>query len=141
MNDISRNIINWHLDCTLAFRAGRPYDWKTYWSGKKVKSLTSEQIQKLKSLGIRENTSRNDLAWEEQYRAAKAFYDAHGHLTVPKSYIGENGKNISKWLQIQRDYRKQGKLSEEKTRLLEAIGMTWSTVAGTRANQDMQIVL
>jgi hypothetical protein len=62
-------------------------------------------------------------------------------LTVPKSYIDENGKNISKWLQIQRDYRKQGKLSEEKTRLLEAIGMTWSTAAGKRTNQDMQIVL
>lgn len=55
---------------------------------KSVKLLTDSQIGKLHALGIRENTSHNDLAWEEQYEAAKAFYAENGHLHIPKAILG-----------------------------------------------------
>lgn len=57
-----------------------------------AKLLTDSQISQLHALGIRENTSHNDLAWEEQYAAVKAFYAENGHLHIPKSYVGVNGK-------------------------------------------------
>ncbi|MBQ7322378.1 MAG: Helicase associated domain protein [Clostridia bacterium] len=108
---------------------------------KSVKSLTDEQIQLLRSLGIRENVSRGDLAWEEQYLAAKVFYRENGHLHVPKVYVGENGKNVAGWLQTQRDYRKKGKLSEEKIRLLDEIGMIWTVTSGKRGDPNARVIL
>ena len=93
---------------------------------KTVKKLTDEQTKKLKSLGIRENTTRNDLAWEEQYRAAKSFYQANGHLLIPKTYVSESGKSVGRWIQTQRTNRKQGKLTGKQVMLLDEIGMVWN---------------
>lgn len=88
-----------------------------------ARRLTDEQTEKLKSLGIRENTSRNDLAWEENYAGAKEFFEKNGHLSVPKSYLSENGKQIGRWVITQRKYRREGKLSPERMRLLDEIGL------------------
>ena len=93
---------------------------------KTIKRLTDEQIKKLKSLGIRENTTRNDLAWEEQYRAAQSFYQNNGHLLIPKTYVSGSGKSVGRWIQSQRANRKQGKLTEKQVRMLDEIGMVWS---------------
>ena len=93
---------------------------------KTVKKLTDEQTKKLKSLGIRENTTRNDLAWEEQYRAAQRFYQNNGHLLIPKTYVSESGKSVGRWIQAQRANRKQDKLTDKQVRLLDEIGMVWS---------------
>ena len=93
---------------------------------KKAKKLTDEQIYKLKALGIRENTSRNDLAWEEQYCAAKNFYQDNGHLLIPKTYTSKSGKNVARWIQLQRTNYRQGKLTEKQVRLLDEIGMVWN---------------
>ena len=93
---------------------------------KSVKRLTETQINKLKSLGIRENVSRNDLAWEENYAGAKAFFEKNGHLTVPKTYVAENGKQVGRWLTTQRKYRKEGKLTESQIEKLNNIGIVWS---------------
>lgn len=91
-----------------------------------VKQLTEAQIGKLKSLGIRENVSRNDLAWEEQYAAAKAFFEKNGHLSIPQGYVSENGKNVRVWLVAQRRSRRDGKLSDTQIDRLNAIGIIWS---------------
>ena len=91
----------------------------------KAKLLTPEQEEKLLSLGIRKNVSRIDIAWEEQYECAKEYYKENGSLSIPKSYVSENGKAVARWLTIQRGYRKKGKLSDEKIRLLDEIGMIW----------------
>ncbi len=108
---------------------------------KTVKRLTEEQIKKLKSLGIRENTSRNDLAWEEQYRAAQSFYQSNGHLLIPKTYVSESGKSVGRWIQTQRTNRKQGKLTEKQVGLLNAIGMVWSVVTPHTTNQNYTTVV
>lgn len=98
---------------------------------KSVKLLTDSQIGKLHVLGIRENTSHNDLAWEEQYEAAKAFYAENGHLHIPKVYIGVNGKGVGRWLQTQRRNRRENRLSEAQIRLLDQIGMEWVSPRAT----------
>ena len=103
---------------------------------KTVKRLTDEQVKKLKSLGIRENTSRNDLAWEEQYRAAQSFYQNNGHLLIPKTYVSESGKSVGRWIQSQRANRKQGKLTDKQVGMLDEIGMVWSVTAQTATNQS-----
>lgn len=93
---------------------------------KAIKPLNDGQIQKLRALGIRESTSRNESAWEEQYHAAKAFYEQNGHLTIPSSYVSDSGKQVARWLTAQRKHRKEGKLSEEQIEKLNRIGIVWS---------------
>ena len=93
---------------------------------KSAKPLTDEQIKKLKALGIRENHSRNDAAWEEQYEAAKAFFEVNGHLSVPSDYVSKSGKSVSRWLTAQRKACKEGKLSERQIDRLNEIGIVWS---------------
>lgn len=88
-------------------------------------ALTDAQTEKLKSLGVRENTSRNDLAWEEQYAAAKEFYAAHGHLQIPKNYVSASGKGVGRWLQTQRRYKKENRLSRQRIESLDEIGVEW----------------
>lgn len=93
-----------------------------------VKTLTIQQIKKLESLGIRKNVSRNDILWEQQYKEAKAFYMENGHLSVPKNYIGSNGKNLGTWVLRQRRNHRLGILKEKQIKLLDEIGMVWENL-------------
>ena len=45
----------------------------------------------------------------------------HGHYRVPQSHV-----SLGRWVSTVRGYRKQGKLSEERIRRLDALGFTWS---------------
>ena len=92
---------------------------------KTLKKLTPERIKKLESVGIRANVSRNDIAWEEQYLEAKAFFETNGNLDIPKRYTSESGKNLGVWVQRQRVAYRNGKLSAEQIENLTAIGMVW----------------
>ena len=95
-------------------------------NSKNIKPLTDSQIEKLKSLGIKESASRNDIAWEEQYEAARQYYIQNGNLFVKKDYVNPNGKNLSRWLQAQRKRKKENKLSPEKIKRLDALRIVWS---------------
>ena len=92
---------------------------------KSVKLLTEGQVKKLKSLGIKENTSHNDIAWEEQYEAARQYYVQNGNLIVKKDYVSPNGKGLGRWLQTQRKYKSENKLSPEKIERLDALRIVW----------------
>lgn len=121
--------------------------WIARWLSEQVARMNgkptgrAKTVKKLKSLGIRENTSRNDLAWEEQYRAAQSFYQNNGHLLIPKTYVSESGKSVGRWIQTQRTNRKQGKLTEKQVGLLNAIGMVWSVVTPHTTNQNYTTVV
>lgn len=102
---------------------------------KTVKPLTKEQCARIEALGIKKNVSRNDLAWEEQYLEAKAYYEENGDLAMSKRYVSPSGKNLGVWVQRQRLLRRGGKLKAEQIAKLDAIGMVWETKerkAGTR---------
>ena len=92
---------------------------------KTVKPLEREQCARIEALGIKKNVSRNDLAWEEQYLEAKAYYEENGDLSVSKRYVSPSGKNIGVWVQRQRLLRRDGKLKAEQIAKLDAIGMVW----------------
>ena len=93
-------------------------------SGEK-KTLTEEQAKRLMSLGVQKNVLNNDVLWQEQYVCAKEFFEKNGHLNIPKNYVSESGKSVGRWLAIQRKYKNDGKLSDERIALLDEIGMIW----------------
>lgn len=89
------------------------------------KCLTDEQIGKLNAIGMCwEN--QNQIAWTKRYEQAKLYYETHGDLLVPVDYVGTDGKKLNLWINVQRRYYAQKKLTEEQIAKLSAIGMVWS---------------
>ena len=94
--------------------------------------LTDLQEQALDELGMAWG-SRHDLQWNRAYQAACRYYKEHGNLNVPVAYVSEDIR-LGKWTRRQQDSQKKGKLSEERQKKLEAIGMVWQQADGTRSD-------
>lgn len=89
---------------------------------RKGKSLTAEQIRRLDNIGMRWE-KKEEIQWQQQYADAKAYYEAHGNLNIPQSYLSKNGKRTGLWLQRQRKKLKDGLLNQKQVQLLRAVGI------------------
>lgn len=72
-------------------------------------------------------------SWEMCYREAEEYYNIHGNLRIPKSYITESGISLGSWLITQRRVRAgavAGNLTAEQIRRLDALGMEWESRIG-----------
>ena len=87
------------------------------------KDLTEEQIKKLESIGMVWDKFKEQ--WDETYAIAKAYYDENDSLNGLKDKK-LNDKNIYQWLRDQIKSYNKGTLSEERTQLLEQIGVVWN---------------
>lgn len=90
--------------------------------------LGEERIAKLNAIGMTWDSAA-DRAWKQNYAAAKAYYEQHGDLRVPTSYVTDTGIRLGNWIRNLRMYQK-GRirtlyLTEERARQLEQIGMVW----------------
>ncbi len=90
--------------------------------------LTQEQIEKLEALGV-QWTNKYEDKWQKWYGLAELYYKEHGDLKVCSTYC-MNGEALGKWLNAIRLTRKapessNRKLTEERIRQLDAIGMDW----------------
>ena len=66
--------------------------------------------------------------WETYFHAAKAYYEEHGDLNVPKKYVTEDGLTLGVWLVTQRRVKRGtvgGILTDAQVWRLEDIGMIW----------------
>lgn len=78
------------------------------------------------------DTESNDmysLSWIRMYNIAKRYYMENGNLLIPVAYkITIDGKTIrlGGWLHNQKTSYKNGKLSQNKIKLLEDIGIAWN---------------
>ncbi len=71
-------------------------------------------------------------SWEMMYAHAKAYYEKHGNLEVPRRYKTEDGYSLGEWLVIQRRVYKGesfGILTERQKKKLDAIGMRWDSAS------------
>ena len=67
-----------------------------------------------------------DAAWEDGYSRLRQFAEDEGHSRVPQQYRSDDGYRLGVWVTNKRQARKQGRLSKERQRLLEALpGWTW----------------
>ena len=78
---------------------------------------------------------RMTMTWEDKYNLAKAYYEHHGNLEVQlkfKTINGyepdENGITLGRWISYQRQAYKEKKITPERIKLLEAIGMRFETI-------------
>lgn len=108
---------------------------KESYKGKKQKSvpLTAEQIKKLEELQIQWLNKYEDK-WQNWYKMAEEYYKEHGNLQMRSTYCQktEDGKvyALGKWVNEIRLARKMPnasnrKLTPERIRQMDAIGMKW----------------
>lgn len=91
-------------------------------------SLTDEQLERLKSIGFKQE-KKTARQWNEKYELAKNYYEIHGDLNVPLSYC-VNDVKLGRWISNIRSKRKHPEsngmaLSQERIRQLDNIGMNW----------------
>lgn len=84
---------------------------------------TPEQICQLESIGMNWESKLNRM-WEAGFQHAQQYVREHGHLYVPRDFATQDGYPLGKWIQQQRDPRR---LTTERRKRLEAIGMDWTT--------------
>lgn len=87
--------------------------------------LTSEQVDKLNKLNI---AWELEDSWEQKYSEAKAYYEKNGNLDIPARYITKNGTALGVWYRTVKDQYRTGKLSDDRIKKLEEIGMKWDSV-------------
>ena len=92
--------------------------------------LTDEWIAELDELGFDWNPY--ETKWENGYRHALAYYDAHGNLDVKCKYKDPvDGFNLYNWIATQRHRGNQNmfyrgtRLTSEQVERLNKIGMRW----------------
>ncbi|MBQ6687543.1 MAG: Helicase associated domain protein [Bacilli bacterium] len=91
-------------------------------ANKKAGNLTPNQIEMLDKLGM--IWSKLEDSFIMGYNYAKKYYEENHNLLVPATYqIEEFG--LGNFIRKQRSYYKAGKLSQERIKLLEDIGMVW----------------
>ena len=89
------------------------------------RNLTEQQVARLDSIGM-EWGNRNDAAWEHGLEEARKFREQFGNLQVPAKYKTKNDYPLGKWINNARKRRSDGKLTEERIRQLDQMGMIWS---------------
>lgn len=66
----------------------------------------------------------SDLNWRQMYEFAERYNKINGNFHISKEYILEpNFKNLYNWLHVQKENYRNNLLSEDKTELLEKIGI------------------
>ena len=88
-------------------------------------NLTELQIARLDSIGM-EWGNRNDAAWERGLEEARKFREQFGNLQVLAKYKTKDDYPLGKWINNARKRRNDGKLTEERIRQLDQMGMIWS---------------
>ena len=91
--------------------------------------LTPAQIHRLDMIGMNwENVQ--EQRWENGFNHAKEYFNEHGNLDAAAGYICDDGFKLGAWLANNRQQYKNNsvKLSDERAKRLEEIGMVWSKV-------------
>ena len=109
---------------------------KQAYNGTGTYKITKEQIKLLEEIGMDFNVKDNKKAWMDKYNLAKKYYEHYGNLRIPQNFktingidYDENGVALGNWLQHQKQaYIGKGncKITEEKIKLLEEIGMDFN---------------
>ncbi|MDB4634110.1 Helicase associated domain protein [Rubripirellula sp.] len=64
--------------------------------------------------------------WELRFEQLLAYREEYGNCFVPQK--NTQNTSLGKWVNVQRNFKKQGRLSREKVRRLEKIGFVWNSV-------------
>jgi len=90
---------------------------------KKKGELDISLIERLEDIGVIWDVFKE--RWANNYRLLVKFQQREGHANVPQRQK-EEGVNVGKWLNDQRQQKKKRKLDVSREKLLDKIGVVWS---------------
>lgn len=111
---------NEHIGVWIDFKG---IDFNVEYKGRNIRSRKNSfrsEMQKAHTEGRRIANMNIEKQWLDNYSQLKTFYEKHGHMVIPT----ENG-SLQRWLKRQRTAYRQGKLSHERTKLLEELNIIW----------------
>ena len=97
----------------------------------RLNTLTQDRLERLDKIGF--VWSMRDEAWESMYAALVEYKRVHGHCRVPTEW--EEDASLSRWVIMMRQYRRRGKLSEERIRRLTELGFVWDGALQARMEE------
>ena len=89
---------------------------------KKRNRLTKEQIQLLDKIEFVWQPKSRD--WRAMYLRLLEYKKAHGNCNVPQKWSKD--MKLARWVSAQRQEKSEGKITEERLRLLDGIGFEWN---------------
>lgn len=96
---------------------------RAIYSGAGKGELSPERVEALDAIGMVWGNLR-EQAWNDALELASEYFQAHGNLMVPDSYLIGNF-DLGKWIAYQRQRKADGKLSVERTAELDRMEMVW----------------
>ena len=85
--------------------------------------LSEEQINLLNDIGM--SWDRYESKWENGFSYAKRFIEEYGDInSVPQGFCYDDFR-LFVWIRMQRARKREGKLSDERIKKLESIGLHW----------------
>ncbi len=106
-----------------------PHSWSTglgQWVANqknfaRVGRMPDDRKMKLDTIGVRWESEKPRVTWEDRFNELLAFKTEHGNVNVPQSRPG-----LGKWVNKQRQAVKNDSLSSERKAKLESIGFQWN---------------
>lgn len=84
---------------------------------------TDEQIAKLDSIGMIWK-NKFEVAWENGYNALLSYFNEHGNVDVPFTYVTPNGYKLGAWVSDRREKGKR-KHTLARQKQLDSLGFVW----------------
>jgi superfamily II DNA or RNA helicase len=84
--------------------------------------LGEAQIQALDDLGFLPEP-RKGRNWDEMYERLEAYFDQHGHSSVPYGYKAD--PPLARWVSTQRAYGRKGRMDPTKREMLDKLKFDW----------------
>lgn len=90
-------------------------------------TLTDEQIELLEKIEF--SWDRDQSRWEKGFAFAKRYTDEDGDINdLPNNYLIDEF-NLTRWIRQQRDRYSKNKISQDRIKQLERIGLKWAIFA------------
>jgi len=88
---------------------------------KRQGKLSPDRIERLESNGFDFDPYATE--WEQMFQALIAFKEEHGHCNVLQ--LHDSNVSLGRWCSLQRQYKRQGKLSPDRIERLESNGFNF----------------
>ena len=97
-----------------------------YLNNKNKKPYPQEVIDRLNEMGI--VWSKMESRWNMSYQTCKDYLDTHNGYSLPADLTTDDGTLIKNWLTNNKKLYRQGKLPDDRAKLLEAIHILEITI-------------
>ena len=122
---------------------GDGFDLGAWFANVKTKlrrgGLREEDANALRALGIDGAHDPREETWHQHLDAFRTWVATHGHPRVPKEQQTDDGTRLGQWLGVQRNWLAQGRLKEERKRLLDGVHPDWAATRVARWDRDSAI--